>query len=231
MQQTASLSLLTLLSALSTTQAVPTTSCPPIHIFGARETTAKPGFGLAGAFITDIIDAFPDATTEAISYPANGNAGLTDSTYKTSVRYGVGNATQQIKAFAGKCPDAMIVLVGYSQGSKVFDDALCGGGDPNMGISSTDPTIAQYNIRAVLLPADDRFTPGEPYHVGNATHGGFDARPSDQIHCGSFDDQIQLYCDAEDKYCSNGSSLKTHNGYHGVYGVQALEFVKGKLKG
>jgi acetylxylan esterase len=111
------------------------------------------------------------------------------------VRYGVGNATDQISAFAKKCPEAQIVLIGYSQGlvhrssiffpedlqcaltwtvgrSKVFDDALCGGGDPNMGITNTNPTIAQFNIKAVLLPADDRFTPGEPYHVGNATVGG-----------------------------------------------------------
>lgn len=57
----------------------------------------------------------------------------------------------------------------------MFDDALCGGGDPKMGIHDTNPTIAQFNIKAVLLPADDRFTVGEPYHVGNATHGGVSA--------------------------------------------------------
>lgn len=41
-----------------------------------------------------------------------------------------------------------------------------------MGIDDTKATIAQYNIKAVLWPADDRFTVGEPFHVGNATHGG-----------------------------------------------------------
>lgn len=98
-----------------------------------------------------------------------------------------------------------------------------------MGIDDTKATIAQYNIKAVLWPADDRFTVGEPFHVGNATHGGFDARPSDQIHCGDFDDTIQLYCDADDEFCTNGTSLAIHNGYHGVYGKQALAFVKSKL--
>ncbi|KAK4624588.1 Acetylxylan esterase 2 [Fulvia fulva] len=145
------------------------------HIFGARETGAKPGFGLAGAFINDINNAYPSATTEAIAYPANGQANLENQTYKDSVRYGVGNATQQVAAFAKMCPDAKIVLVGYSQGSK------------------------------------------------------FDARPSDQIHCGDFDDTIQLYCDADDEFCTNGTSLAIHNGYHGVYGKQALAFVKSKL--
>ena len=88
-----------------------------VHIFGARETTAKPGFGLAGAFIEDITNAFPSATTEAIHYPATGVAGVTDPTYTASVQAGVGNATEQISAFAKRCPDAQIVLVGYSQGS------------------------------------------------------------------------------------------------------------------
>lgn len=117
-----------------------------------------------------------------------------------------------------------------------------------MGIENKAVTIAQYNIQAVLLPADDRFTPGEPFHVGNATHGGvrdgdlcyvaekladlhcqFDARPSGQIHCGNFDERIQLYCDSPDKYCSNGTSLAVHNGYHAAYGQQALDFVRRKL--
>ena len=53
-----------------------------------------------------------------------------------------------------------------------MDDALCGGGDPLMGYNDTAATIAQFNIKSVLLPGDDRFTVGEPFHIGNATKSG-----------------------------------------------------------
>lgn len=107
--------------------------------------------------MNDIVKA-TGATKEAIVYPANGDAGLTDPKYKASVQTGVKAVTEQVSKFAAKCPETKLVLVGYSQGSKLFDDALCGGGDPNMGISDTAATISQFNIKAVLLPADDRFS-------------------------------------------------------------------------
>ncbi|KAL2171412.1 hypothetical protein VTG60DRAFT_3055 [Thermothelomyces hinnuleus] len=46
--------------------------CPQIHIFGARETTAPPGYGTAGTVVNLILNAFPGATAEAINYPACG---------------------------------------------------------------------------------------------------------------------------------------------------------------
>ncbi|KAF2760110.1 alpha/beta-hydrolase [Pseudovirgaria hyperparasitica] len=210
------------------------TSCPDIHIFGARntgtsQTGTQKGYGAAYPFVTDILNAYPGSTAEAIIYPANGTASLTDATYKASVRAGVANLTAQVKSFAGRCTATKLVLVGYSQGAKIIDDALCGGGDPNSGISDTAATIAQFNIKAVLLPGDDRFTPGESFHVGNATHGGFDARPADQVSCGKYDAAIQLYCDAEDEFCSNGTSLAVHNGYYKEFGSKALAFVKSRL--
>ncbi|OAR03632.1 hypothetical protein LLEC1_00898 [Akanthomyces lecanii] len=210
-------------------QAQQRDDCPEVHVFGARNTGTPQGFGAAGDFVNDIVEA-TGATKEAIVYPANGDAGLTDPKYKASVQAGVKAVTDQVSKFAARCPETKIVLVGYSQGSKLFDDALCGGGDPNMGISETAATISQFNIKAVLLPADDRFTPGEPFHVGNATVGGFDKRPSNQLSCGNYNDAIQLYCDIGDEFCSNGNSIKIHNGYYKVYGKQALEFVKKRLQ-
>lgn len=128
-----------------------------VHVFGARNTGTPQGYGLAGNFIDDIVKA-TGATKEAIVYPASGNAGLTDPEYKASVQAGVKAVTSQVTNFASTCPQTKIVLVGYSQGSKLFDNALCGGGDPHMGIDNTSATIAQFNIKSVLLPADDRFS-------------------------------------------------------------------------
>lgn len=47
-------------------------SCPNIHIFGARETTAPQGYGSAGTVVNLILNAHPGSTAEAIVYPAAG---------------------------------------------------------------------------------------------------------------------------------------------------------------
>jgi acetylxylan esterase len=60
-------------------------TCPPIHVFGARETTAPPGYGSAGTFVNLILNAHAGATAEAIVYPA---AGGTNAQYAASVQAG-----------------------------------------------------------------------------------------------------------------------------------------------
>jgi acetylxylan esterase len=85
-------------------------SCPAIHIFGARETTAPAGYGTAGQFVNLILNAYSGSTAEAIDYPAQG-----DSAYGSSVRTGTQNIANQINAFNKKCPNSKLVVVGYSQ--------------------------------------------------------------------------------------------------------------------
>ncbi|EMC96483.1 carbohydrate esterase family 5 protein [Baudoinia panamericana UAMH 10762] len=201
-------------------------SCPKVHIFGARETTAPAGYGSAGTFVNLILNAYPGSTAEAINYPAAGN---TNAAYASSVQAGVQAVYNQVSAFAAKCPNTALVLVGYSQGAEIEDDALCGGGDPNQGVTNTAATIANFNIKAVIWAGDPRFTPGESFHVGSATAGGFDQRPSSQTSCGKFNSLIQSYCDASDPYCSNGNNAATHQGYGSEYGQAALNFVKSKI--
>ena len=52
-----------------------------------------------------------------------------------------------------------------AKGAEIFDNALCGGGDPNQGIYSTC-SIANYNIKAAIFMGDPRFKAGAPYNVG-----------------------------------------------------------------
>ncbi len=40
---------------------------------------------------------------------------------------------------------------------------------------------------------------------------------------------MRSYCDSPDPFCSNGTSLATHEGYGKKYGVNALEFLLTKL--
>lgn len=85
-------------------------SCPGIHIFGARETTAPAGYGTGGQFIDLILAAYSGSTAEAIVYPAQGG-----SAYGSSVQQGTKNIASQINSFNAKCPNSKLVVVGYSQ--------------------------------------------------------------------------------------------------------------------
>ncbi|KAK5134159.1 carbohydrate esterase [Meristemomyces frigidus] len=201
-------------------------TCPTIHIFGARETTASPGYGSSSIVVNEVLNAYPGSTAEAITYPAcGGQASCGSISYSSSVATGATAVYNAVSAFAAKCPSTKLVLVGYSQGSEIFDDSLCGGSDQG---TSSFKSIASFNIKAVIFQGDPRFIAGAPYNVGTCKAGGFSARPAGSS-CGSYNSLIQSYCDAADPYCCNGNNAATHQGYGAEYGAAALTFVKSKL--
>lgn len=91
-------------------------SCPAIHVFGARETTAPAGYGTAGVVVNLVLNAYPGSTSEAINYPAcGGQSSCGGVSYANSVQQGVAAVTAAVNAFNNKCPDTKLVIVGYSQ--------------------------------------------------------------------------------------------------------------------
>jgi acetylxylan esterase len=132
-------------------------SCPNVHVFGARETTVPQGFGSSGPVVDMIVAANPGATKEQIFYPATGG-----NTYGASAQAGVIAVTSQVTNFSTQCPETQIVLVGYSQGAQIMDDAMCGGGDPSEQIRNTTAPIS---VKAMIHMGDPRHTPGAPYNV------------------------------------------------------------------
>lgn len=110
--------LLSALSQLTHASAPPAyrrASCPSIHIFGARETTASAGYGSAATVVNLILNAYPGATAEAIVYPACGGQSSCGSvSYASSVQQGVTAAAAAVNAFNAECPSTKLVLVGYS---------------------------------------------------------------------------------------------------------------------
>lgn len=85
-------------------------ACPDVHVFGARETTAPAGLGSTSTVVNLVLGAYTGSTSEAIDYPAAGG-----DSYGASVRAGVAAVASQVNAFNAQCPDAQLVLVGYSQ--------------------------------------------------------------------------------------------------------------------
>ncbi|KAH8591740.1 putative acetyl xylan esterase [Bisporella sp. PMI_857] len=206
-------------------------SCPEIHIFGARETTAPAGYGTASVVVNLILNAYPGSTAEAIVYPAcGGQASCGGTSYANSVVAGTKAAAAAVNSFNTRCPTTKLVLVGYSQGGQIFDNAFCGGGDTNSGITDTSVPIqasAINMIAAAIFQGDPRYIAGLPYNVGTCQASGFAPRPAG-FQCPSAS-KIQSYCDSPDPYCCNGSDANAHQQYGAKYGQAALTFVKSKL--
>ncbi|KAI1414768.1 carbohydrate esterase family 5 protein [Hypoxylon sp. FL1857] len=205
----------------------PRRNCPNIHVFGARETTAPPGFGSASTVVNLVQRANFRTTSESIVYPAAGG-----DVYAASVAAGVAAVANQTNAFNQMCPRSKIVMVGYSQGAQIIDDAFCGGPDGS-SLNATSASVSSgvsKMVAAIILMGDPRHVNGLPFNVGNATASGFAARPVG-FQCPDFENIIQSYCDAEDPFCAKGNSTATHQGYGQEYGQDALRFVQRKLKG
>ncbi|EJD45908.1 Acetylxylan esterase At 0.90 angstrom resolution [Auricularia subglabra TFB-10046 SS5] len=206
-------------------------ACPQVHVFGARETTAPPGLGSAAPVVQSIVNAFPGATSEVINYPAcGGQAQCGGISYANSVKMGVQAVASQVNAFNARCAGTRLVLVGYSQGGQIFDDAYCGGGDLNEGLTDTRIPIsanALNMIKAAIFMGDPRHIPGLSFNVGSCQASGFAPRPAG-FQC-QFANNIQSYCDAPDPFCCNGNNPAVHQGYAKEFGQQALTFVRNKV--
>ncbi|KAI0817271.1 carbohydrate esterase family 5 protein [Xylaria sp. FL0064] len=202
-------------------------SCSDLHVFGARETTAPPGFGTAATVVNLIQRAYPAASTESIIYPAAGG-----NMYGMSVAAGVRAVAAQTNSYFQKCPNTTIVMVGYSQGAQIVDDAFCGGPD-GFSLNTTRESVsagASRMVAAIILMGNPRNIPGRVGNVGNATAGGFASRPIG-YQCPTFGNIIRSYCDEADPFCAKGNSSATHQGYGTLYGQDALQFVTQKLSG
>ncbi|KAF7853855.1 uncharacterized protein EAF02_011845 [Botrytis sinoallii] len=224
------LSLLTYASALPSELDTRAT-CPEIHVFGARETTAPAGYGTAGVVVNLILAAHSGSTSEAINYPAcGGQSSCGGVSYGNSVVAGVAAVAAAVNAYHTQCPSTKLVLVGYSQGGEIMDDAFCGGGDANNGLTNTAIPIqasAINMIKAAIFMGNPRYIYGLSYQVGTCRAHGFAPRPSG-FSCPSAS-KIKSYCDAADPYCCTGSDANTHQGYGTEYGQQALTFVNAQL--
>ncbi|KAI0445061.1 cutinase-domain-containing protein [Xylaria telfairii] len=199
-------------------------SCPGIYVFGARETTVSPGYGTAGGLVNQVLAAYPGSQAAPIAYPAcGGQASCGGVSYDQSAQQGTAAVVSAVNSLNSRCPSTQIVLIGYSQGGQIMDNALCGGA----GATLTGNALAA--VKAAIFMGDPHNVAGLPYNVGTCTAGGFAARPSGFKCSPANPSIIKSYCDSTDPYCCNGNDANSHQQYVNKYGAQALAFIKSKL--
>ncbi|KAJ4391096.1 hypothetical protein N0V93_004711 [Gnomoniopsis smithogilvyi] len=205
------------------------TTCPAVMVLAARETTAPPGFGSAMTLVNLILQAFPGTSAaQSIEYPA---AGGNNQQYAQSVTAGISAVLTQLAVFTAQCPNSKIVMHGYSQGAQIMDDAFCGGPDGSSLTTNNAtlvPAATGQKVAALVFMGDPRHIGGEVFNRGNATAGGFAARPVG-FSCPLYEARMVSFCDSPDPFCSNGTDMATHQGYGREYGQQALQFVMSRL--
>lgn len=97
------------------------------------------------------------------------------------MKKGIQAVADAVNSFHEQCPDTKIVLVGYSQGGQIIDNAFCGGPDDSNGYTDSSPAInssAMDSIAAVIEMGSPRYQSGLDYVVGTCSAGGFSARPA-----------------------------------------------------
>ncbi|KAL8377645.1 hypothetical protein RB595_008370 [Gaeumannomyces hyphopodioides] len=196
-------------------------ACPGVHVFGARETTVPQGYGTSQGLVNMVLQAYPGSTSAAIVYPACGGQGSCGGvSYDNSAAQGTQAVVRAVTDFNSRCPNTKIVLVGYSQGGQIMDNALCGGS------GSTLTGKALEAVKAAIFMGDPHNVAGLPYNVGTCKAQGFAARPRGFQCKPASPSIIQSYCDSTDPYCCTGNDANSHQQYVNKYGRQALDFIK-----
>lgn len=140
-------------------------ACGDAHLIVARGSIEPPGEGIIITVAATIaVTSHQNITQEAIDYPA-----LLDP-YDLSVTNGTAAVKRQVAAFAQRCPQTEIVLIGYSQGAQIIGeleiantskggtsfltgiktgDAMCGGGGGQFG-EKTPPLDTPLRNRGMI---------------------------------------------------------------------------------
>ncbi|KAK2803379.1 hypothetical protein FQN50_007038 [Emmonsiellopsis sp. PD_5] len=209
------------------------TACESTHIFIARGL-GEPYPGRQGDLANAICQGNPSCGYQSIEYTG------TRDNYCSDVGTGVANGADAISAYAAECPEAKLVLMGFSMGAHVVGDILGGGGgDCPMGGSQPandgfDPNEAPGNqIVAATLFGDVRHTPGQAYNQGTGADGsGAWPRQGNQLDSlNKWTSKLRSWCVSGDPVCAGGDDESAHVSYFEPDGVmdEAAEWVREKL--
>jgi hypothetical protein len=220
------------IASVATMQAnavpAPGSGCASVAIITARASGEAAGEGITGALVTQIVNSSSQTVSRAsVNYPATLN------NYANSSAQGVSALKTQLTNLVNSCPQAKVVLLGYSQGAHVVLDVLGGGGGGNLG-ATTAPIAANIasHVQAVATFGDPRHVTGQAFDLGTSTRNGLFPRTAAELNTlRGFASKIQAYCDSQDEFCDSGASLQVHLTYLNRYQNAAASFVLGKVGG
>ncbi|KAJ4334394.1 hypothetical protein N0V95_009184 [Ascochyta clinopodiicola] len=216
--------------------------CTPYHIFVTRGSD-EPYPGRLGNLTSEICKGIGnnDCSFESIEYPAKSTAWGVDEWCKSAGK-GAANGQAQVKAYAEKCSDSKLILLGYSQGASVTQDILAGGGGPvfectqdtNPALDrSTSPgvnVVAAVTFGAVVRSKNQNFTVGE-----GLNYDGTHARTPESLEVLQKYSNVFLdYCHYGDPICAVGSQpadVMAHLDYFLEHNEEVTKWVVGKAKG
>jgi len=189
--------------------AFESSDCSPYHVFISRGSD-EPYPGRVGNLTSDIcgkLGGKDQCTFESVEYPAKSTAWGKEEWCKSASK-GAANGQAQVKAYAEKCSDSKLILLGLSQGASVTLDIMGGGGGPvfectqdiNEALDrSTSPgsqIVAAVTFGAVARNRDQNFTVG----LG-VNYDGTRARSEDQLKA------LQQYSSVLLDYCHYGDPI------------------------
>jgi hypothetical protein len=189
--------------------------CPDVAMFGVAGSGQAPGFGVQVRGVTDRVSsrlatAGRTISVQPVDYPAVDllrtlGLALFDGRYEDSVATGAVNLVADVSAHVERCPDSVLVIVGYSQGAQVVKAA-----GPALPIEA--------RLGAVVVLADPTSDPGQRgvFRIGTDNRGDsgwLGAEPvPDRIRAMTID-----VCATGDIVCGGGRfRFGAHaNGYEG----------------
>ncbi|KAH6889289.1 Alpha/Beta hydrolase protein [Thelonectria olida] len=233
MRQALAVPLLLAASTQASRLAPRDSDCKDVHVFLARGNN-EPYPGRQGKLATAICSGLSSCDYEDIKY-----YNPLESVYCDSVFEGAKNGIDQITAYNKKCPDAMLVVSGYSQGAHVVGDVLGGGGgtffqgciqDSNEGLDFKSRPANK--IVAAMVFGDTRHTADQPYNVlTGAGKNGLFPRTSEMLdNLAEYSDVLHSYCVETDPICAQGNVVETHLNYFDVYTDEVAVWVHGQIK-
>ncbi|KAK9799899.1 putative Cutinase [Seiridium cardinale] len=209
-----------------------TTTCAEVHIFLAKGNN-EPYPGRQSKLVSAICDGLSSCDYEDIVME-----NMLSDEYCGAVYEGATNGYAQLNDYNSRCPDAKLVISGYSQGAQVVSDILGGGGGifyngcvedetPQLSVTSD----AGKMVKAVLTFGNVRHTADQPYNYesGSADNSYF-PRPSSQLALlDTYQDLWRDYCVSGDPICAQGDFVNAHLTYFDNFTTEAAEWVKEKV--
>ncbi|KAF2688938.1 carbohydrate esterase family 5 protein [Lentithecium fluviatile CBS 122367] len=223
-----------------------TTDCQTYHAFIARGSDS--GYpGHLGGLIKLICHNFTSEDSETtcgyenIVYPANSTAWGKDAWCK-SATIGAEAGQAQMKAYAERCLDAKLIVLGFSQGGSVVLDVLGGGGGEVFECVQGDTpamdrsTAPGSNVVAATVFGAVRRSPSQPYSLkGGRNYSGTASRSAAQLAgLAPYADILRDYCNQGDPICAVGSEpvdVARHLDYFELYNEEAKDFVVRTARG